>query len=168
MEPAHFIVAALALIVVAPLVAAVLAFVSDPSVRRIARYVLAAAWLACGAAVIACIWLSTGESAGIGNDVFLLVAVVPALLGFISFTVWRAARRHDYVQSLPPEQRRVEELADIEEGIELTRRELRDKERRAASFFTSSKERARLRREIPMLKLTLAALEDQRAKRTST
>ena len=167
MQPGQLIVFALGIVVVAPLAGAVLAFTPDASLRKIGRFILAAAWLFSAAGVGACIWLSMGESSGIGNDVFLLIAIVPALIGFICFAVWRAARRHDYVQSLPPERRRVEELSDIEEGIELTRRELRDKEKRAASFFTSSKERERLRNEIPILKLTLARLEAERAKRTA-
>lgn len=36
-----------------------------------------------------------------GNHIFLLVAVVPAILGFIWFVVWMIARRLEHLRSLP-------------------------------------------------------------------
>ena len=166
MQPSDVIVIFLGLTVAVPLGAAVLAFTPNATVRKIARWVLAGAWVACGAAVIACVWLSTRTSAGIGNDVFLLVAVAPATLGFIWFVLWRAARRHDHLQSLPPDVQRGEELSGIGEGLELLRRELHEKRKRRDIWLTSTSERARLRIEIPLLEMTLDRLEAEHAKRT--
>ena len=104
MEPADVIMIFFGITVAAPLVAAVLSFMPDAIVRKVGRSVLAGAWVACGAAVIGCIWMSGGTSTGIGNHIFLLVAAVPAILGFIWFVVWRVARRHDHLQSLPPDE----------------------------------------------------------------
>ena len=167
MEPANLIVVALGIVVGGPLIAAALAFTPHATLRKIGRWGLALSWLACAAAVIACIWLSGRESAGIGNHVFLLVAFAPGILGLIWFVVWRIARRTEYLRSLPPAQRQVEELADIDEGIALLRRELRAKESRVKSLWISSKERAQLHAEIPLLRMTLARLEAERAKRSS-
>jgi hypothetical protein len=166
MQPADVIVIFLGITVAVPLVAAVLSFMPNARVRKVARSVLAAAWVACGAAVIACVWMSGRKSAGIGNHIFLLVAAGPAILGFIWFVVWRAARRHDHLQSLSPEVRRLEEVSDIQEGLELLRRELREKRRRRDSWLTSSSERARLHAEISLLEITLGRLEAEHAKRT--
>ena len=165
-QPASLIVVGLWIVVGAPLIAAPLAFTPNATLRMIGRRVLAVSWLACAAAVIGCIWLSGRKSAGIGNHVFLLVAFAPGILGFIWFVVWRIARRTEYLRSLPPAQRQVEELADIDQGIEQLRRELHTKESRVKSLWISSRERAKLRAEIPLLRMTLARLEAERARRS--
>ena len=92
-QPADLIVFSLGIAIAVPLVATVLAFGGDAGLRKIGRWVLGAAWLACAAGVAGFIWLSTRPSSGIGSGVFLLVAFVPALLGFIWFIVWKIARR---------------------------------------------------------------------------
>ena len=167
LQPVHFIIAGLALMTIVPLIGAVLAFMPDASVRRAGRWILVPAWLFCLAALIACIRLALQKpSTGIGNHIFFLIAIVPGFLGVAWFAVWRVARRVDYVKSLPPERRRVEELVDIDKAIEVTARDLRRSEQRVNSFFISSKERKRLRAEIPLLRMTLEQLKSKRAKRS--
>jgi hypothetical protein len=155
------------LFVLAPVAAAILAFKGPPVVRQIARWVLLIAWLAHGAAVLACLRYAFGKpSSGIGNGVFLLVAIPVALFAVLWFGVWRAARRHEYVQSLPPAQRRYAELEDIEQGLEAATQSLRQSERRLDSWLIGSEERARLRDQIDLLRSTIARLEQERAKRS--
>ena len=105
-------------------------------------------------------------SSGIGNGVFFLVAIPVAFFAILWFGIWRAARRHEYVQSLPPGLRRVEELADIERGLEAATKSLAQSERRLDSWFISSDERARLRTDVDLLRYTIRTLEQERAKRT--
>lgn len=165
MQPADLLKVAFSVMIMAPVIAAVLAFTGEAAVRKIARTVLALAWLSCAAAILACIWLSGRPSSGIGSGVFLLIAVAPALLGFIWWKIWLAARRHDYVRSLPPDLRRAEELSDIEEGIEQMSRDLARAERRVDSWLISSEERARLRFQISILRPSLDKLKEERDKR---
>ena len=170
MEPVAIIKALFWLIVVVPMIAAVLAFAAEATMRRIAQAILAFAWLASAVAVIVCLWLAFGRppSSGIGNGVFVFVALAPAIPGFIWWTVWRIARRREYLQSLPPDLRRSEELADIESGIEQMRKDLAGKKRRADSWLINGEERARLRFEISLLETSLARLEEEAARRRST
>src|SRR6266436_9931864 len=117
MEPSQVLSHAFLLFVVLPVPAAVVAFKGPPAFRQIARIILFCAWLALTAATLACLWYAFGKpSSGIGNQVLVLVAIPVAIFAFLWFGLWRAARRHEYVQSLPPAERRVEELADIERG----------------------------------------------------
>ena len=101
----------------------------------------------------------------IGNGVFLLVAIFTALFAVVWFGIWRGARRHEYVQSLPPDLRRVEELADIERALEAANESLASMARRVKSWWISSDERSRLRLDIATLEGAIASLEQERAKR---
>jgi hypothetical protein len=168
MLPTDLISAFFTLFVVAPIAAAILAFKGPPPVRQIARWVLLSAWLAHTAAVLACLrYAFVAPSSGIGNGVFLLLAMPFALFAVLAFGVWRAARRQEYVQSLPPAERRVAELEDIERGLESAARSLRQSERKVNSWFISSEERTRLREEIDLIRSTIARLEQERAKRVA-
>ncbi len=166
MQPADLFRTAFYLFVLAPAVATVLAFKGPRSVWPIARGVLLLGWLGYAAGTVACLWYAFAKpQSGIGNGVFLLVAIPIALFALIGFGVWRAARRHGYVQSLPPAERRVEELVDIERGLEVSRESLARHERKLDSFWISSEERDRLRDAIDLLKRSIAKLEEERAKR---
>lgn len=166
MQPTDVLTGFFTLFVVAPAVAAVPAFKGPPLVRQVSRWILLGAWLAHAAATIACLRYAVAQpSTGIGNGVFLLIAIPVALFTLLWFGVWRAARRHEYVQSLPTDLRRVEELADIERGLEGATRNLAQAERRVDSWLISSEERVRLRDEIATLKAVIATLEQQRAER---
>jgi len=166
MLPSDLLQAAFILFVAAPVVAAILAFKGPPVLRQIARIVLLCAWLAQAAATIACLRYAFGQpSSGIGNGVLLFVAIPTALFAVVWFGLWRAARRHEYVQSLPPDLRRVEELADIERGLEAANKDLASMERRVESWGISSDERNRLRLNIATMKGAIATLEQERAKR---
>jgi hypothetical protein len=166
MSPSDLLQAAFMLFVVAPVVAAILAFKGSPLVRQIARMVLLGAGVAQAAATIACIrYAFVKPSSGIGNGVFLLVAIPTALFAVVWLGIWRGARRQEYVQSLPPGLRRSEELADIESGLEAANKNLATMERRIAGWFISGEERNRLREDIGLLKTTIARLEQERVKR---
>jgi hypothetical protein len=166
MLPSDLLQAAFILFVAAPVVAAILAFKGPPLVRQIARIVLLCAWLAQAAATIACLRYAFAKpSSGIGNGVLIFVAIPTALFAVLWFGIWRAARRHEYVQALPPDLRRIEELADIERGLEAANKNLASMERRVDSWGISGDERNRLRLDIATLKGAIATLEQQRAKR---
>ena len=103
MLPSDLLKAFFTLFVLAPAAAAFLAFKGPPAVRQIARWLLLSAWLAHAAATFACLKFAFAKpSSGIGNGVFLLVALPVAFFAILWFGIWRAARRHDYVQALPP------------------------------------------------------------------
>jgi hypothetical protein len=70
------------------------------------------------------------------------------------------------VQSLPPPERRYEELQDIERALEATTKNLQQAQRKVDSWSVSSEESARLRFEIDLLKSSIAHLKQERAKRT--
>jgi hypothetical protein len=159
--------AILGVIVAAPPVGAVLAFLPNPSLRTIGRWLLVFGWLTCGAAVIACIWLATRETSGIGNHIFFLLMIVPAVLGAIWFGIWLGARRFHYVRSLPPAQRAIEEQADIEKAIQAVSRDLRKSEARLRGWFVWGKEKRRLETEVAMLRAMLAQLMAKREKRAT-
>ena len=166
MLPSDLLQAFFILFVAAPIVAAILAFKGPPFLRQIARIVLLCAWLAQAAATIACVRYAFAKpSSGIGNGVFLLVAIFTALFAVIWFGLWRAARRHEYVQSLPPDLRRIEELADIEGALEAANKSVASMQRRVESWWIGSDERNRLRLDIATLKGAIATLEQERAKR---
>ena len=167
MQPSHIIVAAFWVMIAAPLLAAFVAFSAAPSLRHLARVVLFLAWLSCGATTAACLWLAFGrpQTGGIGNQVFVLVAIPVAIAGFVWVAVWRAARRYAWEQSLPPDLRRIEELEDIERAIEMATKQLAKAERRVDGWFIDAPERQRLREEISMLQVFLARLEQARAER---
>lgn len=167
MLPADLIRIAFYLFGIAPIVAAILAFKGPPPVRTTARFVLLVAWLGYGAATIACLWLALGKgpSSGIGNGVFLLFVIPLSVVGMVWFALWRAARRYAYEQSLPPDLRRIEELDDIDRGIESATRQLAAAERKVKGWTISSEERARLRFEIETLSSTLQQLQQARAMR---
>jgi hypothetical protein len=168
MSPSDLLSNAFLLFIVVPVPAAVLAFKGPPALRQIARIVLLCAWLALTAATLACLWYAFGKpSSGIGNQVLVLVAIPIAVFACIWFAFWRGARRHAYVQSLPPEERRVEELVDIERGLEGAKRNLASCQRRLDAWGTSREERQRLEFEIDMLEMSIRKLEEERAKRAS-
>ena len=166
MLPSDLLNAFFTVFVLAPAAAAFLAFKGPPAVRQIARWLLLSAWLAHAAATFTCLKLAFAKpSSGIGNGVFLLVALPVAFFAILWFGIWRAARRHDYVQALPPGLRRVEELADIERGLEAANKSLAQSERRLDGWFISSEESARLRTDVDQLRYTIRTLEQERAKR---
>ena len=168
MSPGDLLSHAFFLFVVVPVPAAFVAFKGPPAFRQIARVILFCAWLALTAATLACLWYAFGKpSSGIGNQVLVLVAIPVAIFAFLWFGLWRAARRHEYVQSLPPAERRVEELADIERGLEGAKKNLQSCKRRLDRWGISSEDRQRLRFEISMLETAIAKLEEERAKRAS-
>ena len=154
-------------LLVGPVIAGVLAFQAPPPVRTFARYYLLLAWLAYGAATGWCLWTSfqplTG--AGIGNGVFLIIAIPLGVVTLILLGVWRAALRHAYVQSLPPDQRRVEELVDIERGLEAARESLRSAESNLNSFWVSGKRRKQYELQASAARFTIHQLEKQKAER---
>jgi len=169
MDPSQVLSNAFFLFVVLPVPAAVVAFKGPPAFRQAARIILFSAWLALTAATLACLWYAFGKpSSGIGNGVLVLVAISIAVFAFIWFGLWRAARRHEYVQSLPPAERRVEELADIERALEATTKNLESCKRKVDRWLISSDERQRLRFEIDILEATIARLKEERAKRASS
>jgi hypothetical protein len=166
MLPTDLLKAFFVLFVAAPAAAAVLAFTGPPAVRQVARWLLLGGWLAHSAATFTCLRYAFAKpSSGIGNGVFFLIAIPAALLAVLWFGIWRAATRHEYVQSLPPDLRRVEELADIERSLDAATTSLRQSERRLDSWFISGEERARLRVEADLLRSTIATLERQRTGR---
>jgi hypothetical protein len=166
MLPSDLLTAFFTLFVLAPVAAAYLASKGPPAVRQISRWFLLSAWLAHAAATFACLKYAFAKpSSGIGNGVFFLVALPAAFFAILWFGIWRAARRQEYVQSLPPGLRRIEELADIERGLEAASKSLARSERRLDSWFMSSEERARLRDEVDGLRHTIRTLEQERAKR---
>jgi hypothetical protein len=168
MSPSDVLQAAFLLFVVAPVPAAVLAFKGPPALRQVARTVLFLAWVGLTAATLACLWYAFGRpSSGIGNQVLVLVAIPITLFAYLWFALWRGARRQEYVQSLPPEERRIEELADIERGLEGATKNLASCERRLDRWGISSEDRQRLEFEIGELKRAIAKLEEERAKRAS-
>ena len=169
MDPGQVLSNAFFLFFVLPVPAAVVAFKGPPAFRQIARIILFCAWLALTAATLACLWYAFGKpSSGIGNGVLLLVAIPVAIFAIIWFGVWRAARRHEYVQSLPPAERRVEELADIERALEAATKNLESSKRKLDRWLISSDERQRLRFDIDMLETAIARLKEERAKRASS
>jgi hypothetical protein len=166
MSPADLISYFFLLFVLAPVVAAILAFKGPPGVRSLARVVLLFSWLANAAATLACLrYAFARPSSGIGNGVLLLPAIPLAVLALLWFGIWRAARRHAYVQSLPPAERRVEELSDIDRALEAAKSSLARARRRLDRWFIGSEESGRLRDEIGILETSIATLEAERAKR---
>jgi hypothetical protein len=166
MQPSDLLSKGFTLFVVAPAAASLLAFKGPPLARQAARIVLLCASLAQAAATFALLRYAFAKpSSGIGNQVLVLVAVPTALFAIGWFAVWRAARRHAYVQSLPPAERRVEELVDIERGLEAARKTLASSERGLQRWGISEEERERLRFEIGMLQVSIRRLEQERAKR---
>ena len=152
--------------VFAPVLAALLAFKGPEGLRPVARAVLLLSWLANGAATLALIGYAFAKpSTGIGNQVLLLPAIPIAILTLVWFGIWRGARRHAYVQSLPPEERRTEELSDIDRALEAARGSLTRARRKLDSWLIGSEESERLRDEIGMLETSIANLEAERAKR---
>jgi len=169
MLPSDLLQAFFTLFVLAPAAAAYLAFKGPPLVRQISRWLLLSASLAHAAATFSCLKYAFAKpSSGIGNGVFFLVAIPVAFFAILWFGIWRAARRHEYVRSLPPGPRRVEELADIERGLEAAAKSLAQSERRLDSWFVSSEEHARLRTDVDMLRYTIRTLEQERAKRITS
>jgi len=166
MTPADLIKYFVLLFLFGPGLASVLAFKGPEGVRPLARAVLLLSSLANGGAALACIRYAFAKpSTGIGNQVLLLPVIPLAILTSVWFALWRAARRHAYVQSLPPEGRRVEELSDIDRALEATRRSLTRARRKLDSRFVGSEESERLRDEIGTLESSVATLQAERAKR---
>ena len=69
------------------------------------------------------------------------------------------------MQSLPPAERRYEELADIERGLEAATQTLARTERRLKGWTLGSEEREQLQLERKMLQMSMRKLEEERAKR---
>lgn len=166
MTPSDLIGVGFTLFFVAPVAAAfVIVKGGSPELRAISRYVLLVAWIAYAIAVSACLWIAfvAPQRGGIGNGIFMLIAIPLTILGFIFFGVWKGALRQAYVQSLPPGLRQVEELEDMDRAIEALRKTIASSERQADRWSISSEERARLRLQTDMLRSTLEKAEQKRA-----
>jgi preprotein translocase subunit SecY len=84
------------LVVVAPFLSLFLAFSSSQGTRQFARFILFWAWLGYGAGTLWCLWQAfAGKSSGIGNGVFLIIAIPVGVVAMILFSVWTAAHRHE-------------------------------------------------------------------------
>jgi hypothetical protein len=169
MLPSDLLQAYFTMFVIAPAFAAILAFKGPPLLRQISRWVLLGAWLAHGAATLACLryaFAGPSSSSGIGNGVFLFPAIPLAFFAILSFVFWRGARRYEYLQTLPPDLRRAEELKDIEEGLAGARKSLERCKRRLDSWTISGEEREQLKIEIDLIESTILSLERQRAERS--
>jgi hypothetical protein len=164
--PSDVLSTGITLCVIAPIAAAVLAFKGGETIRPVARFVLLCGWLANAVATIACLRAAFAKpSSGIGNGVFFLVALPAGFFAILWFGIWRAARRHAYVISLPPEERRIEELHDIDRALEAARNSLERAQRRIKKWLISSDEREKLRDEIDLTQRAIYNLEQERAKR---
>jgi len=149
-------------------------FVMRPSPRRFSpsrtasrpadlAIVLFSAWLAHAAATFALLrYAFANPRPASAIRILVVVAVPTAVFAFVWFGLWRAARRHDYVQSLPTPERRVEELADIDRGLEAARKSLRDSNA-GWNAGNQPEERARVRFDIGTLRVTIDRLEQERA-----
>jgi len=154
------------LFVAAPVAAVLVAFRGPPGLRPPARWLLFSACLGNAAATVACLKAAAAKpSSGIGNGVFYLVALPVAFLTVVWWGMWRAARRSAYLETLPPDLRRSEEVQDLESGLEQARKDLARAERRAQGWVISGDERGRLRDEIAGLRSLIANLEQERLKR---
>ncbi|HYS10457.1 MAG TPA: hypothetical protein VEP66_17085 [Myxococcales bacterium] len=166
MNPSDLIKWYFLLFVSAPVLATIVAFKGAPSIRWVAQTVLLVSAVANAAATAAFVRHAFARpSSGIGNQVLLLAAFPVAFLAILWFWLWKAARRHAYVQSLPPGQREYAELEDIERALEAARDTLVRTERRLEKWLISSEERERLRDQAGMLRASIAHLELERAKR---
>ncbi|WP_375768333.1 hypothetical protein NR798_42740 [Archangium gephyra] len=154
------------LLVVAPIAAMFLSFKGSPGVRRLSRFILLAAWLVYGIATLACLWAGFFKpSTGIGHGIFLIIAIPVGIVAGIGFSVWRAAHRHEYVLSLPPDMRRHEELIDIDRGLEAARASLASAQSKLGKWGQSASDRRRLEAEISAARFTIQSLEKARAER---
>jgi len=166
MNPSDLIGWYFMLFVSAPVLATIVAFKGAPSIRWIAQPVLLVSAVANAAATAVLVRHAFGKpSSGIGNGVLLFVALPAAFLAILWFGLWKAARRHAYVQSLPPGQREHAELEDIERALEAARDSLARAQSRLKKWLISSEERDRLRDEIGLLEMSIRHLEVERAKR---
>ena len=86
------------LLVVGPVVAGMLAAKASPPVSTFARHYLLLTWLAYGAATGWCLWTCFFvRSTGIGNGVFLIIAIPLGVITGVLFSVWRATDRDVFV-----------------------------------------------------------------------
>ncbi|QSQ19053.1 hypothetical protein JY651_27295 [Pyxidicoccus parkwayensis] len=88
------------LLVAGPIAAGILASQASPPVSTLARHYLVLSWLAYGAATAWCLWTcffvrSTGV--GIGNGIFLIIAIPLGFIAGVLFSVWRATDRDTFV-----------------------------------------------------------------------
>lgn len=79
---------------VAPIASIFLASLGPPGIRGLARFCLLYAWLAYGAATAWCLWTgffvkSTG--AGVGNGVFIILAIPVGVFAGVFFSTWKAS-----------------------------------------------------------------------------
>lgn len=92
------------LLVVAPIVSMFLAFLrSSAGTRRVARSILVLAWLLYGGVTAWCLWTGffvKGTGVGVGNGVFVLIAIPVGVFAGILFSVWLAAVQHEQRHSL--------------------------------------------------------------------
>jgi preprotein translocase subunit SecY len=81
------------LFVVAPLASVFLAFSSSEGTRQVARFILLSAWLAYGGATLVCLWLGffKQSSGGIGNGVFLIIAIPVGVVAMFLYSIWTSA-----------------------------------------------------------------------------
>ena len=85
---------AFVLFVVAPFVSLFLAFSRSEGTRQFARSILFWAWLVYGAVTGWCLWagfFAKPSSAGVGNGVFIIIAIPVGVVAGIFFSVWKAA-----------------------------------------------------------------------------
>jgi hypothetical protein len=166
MNPSDLIGWYFMLFVSAPVVAAIVAFKGGPSIRWIAQTVLLVSAVANAVATAALLWHAFARpSSGIGNGVLLFAALPVAFLTALWFGLWKAARRHAWVQSLPQGQREYAELEDIERALEAARESLARAQTRLKKWLIGSDERDGLQDEISLLESSIRHLEIERAKR---
>lgn len=167
MNPSDLIRYGITLFVFAPVVAVILAFRAQEGLRRVARWYLFVAFCAYAAGTIGCLrpGFRGKPSSGIGNGVFVILAIPLAAIGAVLFAFWRAACRHDYEQGLPPDLRRIAELEDFDRAREIVLSQLAKARRRIDSWFISGEQRQNLRSDIVQLETALANIETERAKR---
>ena len=165
MTPSDLIGVAFVVFFLAPVTAAfIIVKGGSPELRAISRYVLLVAWIAYAVATFACLRIAFGpQTGGIGNGIFMIIAIPLTVVGLIFFGVWKGALRQAYVQSLPPGFRAVEELEDLDRAIEALRKNIAFSERQADRWGLSSAERTRLRAQVEYLRSTLEEAEHKRA-----
>ena len=163
--PSDLFAPAFYLLVVAPVVGLLLAWFGTPRLRKAGGWVLFADALAYAGLTVLCLVHCREPAPRSGFNGLLLVAIVPAFFAWLLFALWRASRRHEYVQSLPAAQRRIEELVDLDRALGSARSGLARIERQAKGWFLGGAERRRLEQELVMQRGIVSRLEQERAKR---
>jgi hypothetical protein len=159
LNPADFIVAGLYILIGVPVASFVLVLRPSPRAHQLAAWGFGLALLFCIGCALFFVRLGDdlGSSGGLG------VALLFSFPGWLFFMLWRYSLRRVYLDSLPPDRRRYEELSDAQDAIEKLSQDVQKHERRLKSWFLSARERRELQAHILMLRAALARLEEKRA-----